>query len=236
MAELLLNECMEKARTESNLSIVNTNNDMNVELSKEFFTELQSNAYRGKFDEDVVDHIAKVLEMLDLIKVFNVDTDRLRVKVFPLSLADDANNDDMRIDRMTKSALCQSWIDGWGNNESSDGIVSSDDEWEEYEYGNPPDTTTDSFFKPYMETQEENIIKRIYEQGHTKRKYNNTSNSNDEKPNKRVCKAKKFKAIKYSLRTDEKYLAINENEYGDLMNTSKEAIHTYQEIFRIMDE
>ncbi|GKF83854.1 hypothetical protein Tco_0248752, partial [Tanacetum coccineum] len=89
MAELLLNECMEKAQTESNLSITNTNNDMNIKLSKEFLTELQSNAYHGKFDEDVVDYIAKVLEMLDLIKILNVDTDQLCVKVFLLSLADD---------------------------------------------------------------------------------------------------------------------------------------------------
>ncbi|GKE07331.1 hypothetical protein Tco_1399349, partial [Tanacetum coccineum] len=58
MAELLLNKCMEKAQTESNLSITNTNNDMNIELSKKFLTELQMWT--------------------------------LRMKVFPLSLADDA--------------------------------------------------------------------------------------------------------------------------------------------------
>ncbi|GJZ37257.1 hypothetical protein Tco_0583448 [Tanacetum coccineum] len=134
-----------------------------------------------------------------------------RYAVFPLLLADDAKQwwidewdgkitdwgilvgrffysrqDDMRIDQMTKSALCHSWIYGWGNNESSDGIVSSDDEWEEYEYGNPPNTTTNSFFKPYMKTQEKNNIKRDYERSQTKRKYNNTSNSNNEQPNERV--------------------------------------------------
>ncbi|GKE97980.1 hypothetical protein Tco_0021331 [Tanacetum coccineum] len=42
------------------------------------------------FDEDVVDHIAKVLKLLDLIKISSVDSHRLRMKVFPLSLADDA--------------------------------------------------------------------------------------------------------------------------------------------------
>nr|GEX17080.1 hypothetical protein [Tanacetum cinerariifolium]GEX19295.1 hypothetical protein [Tanacetum cinerariifolium] len=162
MAELLLNECMEKAQTESNLSITNTNDDMNIEFSKEILTELQSNAYHKKFDKDVVDHIGKVLEILDLIKILNVETDRLRVKVFPLSLADDAK---------------QWWIDewdgritiyGWGNNESSDDIVSSDDEWEEYEYGNPPDTTTDSFFKPCMKTQEKKNIEREDQRSQTK--------------------------------------------------------------------
>ncbi|GJY15607.1 hypothetical protein Tco_0386029 [Tanacetum coccineum] len=35
---------------------------------------------------------------------------------------------------------------------------------------------------------------------------------------------------------DEEYVAIKENEYDDLTNTSKEAIHAYQEIFRMMDE
>ncbi|GJR75114.1 zinc finger, CCHC-type containing protein [Tanacetum coccineum] len=42
------------------------------------------------FDEDVVDHIAKVLELLDLIRIPGVDSYRLRMKVFPLSIADDA--------------------------------------------------------------------------------------------------------------------------------------------------
>ncbi|GKE08006.1 reverse transcriptase domain-containing protein, partial [Tanacetum coccineum] len=124
-------------------------------------TELQSNAYHKKFDEYVVDHVANVLEMLDLIKILNVDTDQLRVKCYVANCnnADgpgyyelmawlDSRQDDMRIDQMTKSALCHSWIYGWANTESSDDIVSSDDEWEEYEYGNPLDTATDSFFKP----------------------------------------------------------------------------------------
>ncbi|GKE83226.1 hypothetical protein Tco_1553226 [Tanacetum coccineum] len=42
------------------------------------------------FNEDVVDHIAKVLKILDLIKIPSMDSHRLRMKVFPLSLADDA--------------------------------------------------------------------------------------------------------------------------------------------------
>nr|GFC34863.1 hypothetical protein [Tanacetum cinerariifolium] len=38
----------------------------------------------------VVDHIAMVLEMLDLINIPGVDSHQLRMKVFPLSLADDS--------------------------------------------------------------------------------------------------------------------------------------------------
>ncbi|GJX63644.1 hypothetical protein Tco_0296544 [Tanacetum coccineum] len=88
MAEPILNENMEKAQTESNLSI--TSNDINIELSKEFLVELHKNAYHGWIDEDVMDHIAKVLEMIDLIYIPGVDSHQLRMKIFPLSLGDDA--------------------------------------------------------------------------------------------------------------------------------------------------
>ncbi|GKC50597.1 hypothetical protein Tco_1073342, partial [Tanacetum coccineum] len=81
---------MENAPADSNPTETNTNDDMNIKLSKEFLMELKSNAYHEMFDEDVVDHIAKVLEILDLISIPRVYSHQLRMKVFPLSLADDA--------------------------------------------------------------------------------------------------------------------------------------------------
>ncbi|GJR94916.1 hypothetical protein Tco_0267090 [Tanacetum coccineum] len=90
MTELILRECMEKAQAKSSLAKPKTDNDVKIKLSEEFLMELRSNAYCGTDDEDVVDHIAKVLEILDLIKTPNVDTYCLRMKVFPLSLAGDA--------------------------------------------------------------------------------------------------------------------------------------------------
>ncbi|GKD63641.1 hypothetical protein Tco_1305749, partial [Tanacetum coccineum] len=101
------------------------------DTTREFLIELRSNAYCGTDDEDVVDHIAKVLEILDLIKTPNVDTYRLRLMVFPLSLAGDAR---------------QCW-----NEEPMDDIVSKDEEWEDSDYGNPLNTTTNLFFKPYLD-------------------------------------------------------------------------------------
>ncbi|GJS25176.1 hypothetical protein Tco_0453808 [Tanacetum coccineum] len=46
-----------------------------------------------------------------------------------------------------------------------------------------------------------------------------------------VCYIRRFKIVKYSFRDDEEYVAIRENEYDDLTNTSKEEIHAYQGIF-----
>ncbi|GKF10940.1 hypothetical protein Tco_0048866, partial [Tanacetum coccineum] len=88
MAELISEEYIVNAQNESNLSI--TGNNINIELSDEFLVELQMNTYCGWIDEDVMDHIAKVLEMIDLIYIPGVDSHQLRMKIFPLSLADDA--------------------------------------------------------------------------------------------------------------------------------------------------
>ncbi|GKC24827.1 hypothetical protein Tco_1026977 [Tanacetum coccineum] len=88
MAELISEEYIVNAQNESNLSI--TSNDINMELSNEFLVKLRMSAYHGWIDEDVVNHIAKVLEMVDLIYVPGVDSHQQRMKVFPLSLADDA--------------------------------------------------------------------------------------------------------------------------------------------------
>ncbi|GKE58541.1 hypothetical protein Tco_1497726, partial [Tanacetum coccineum] len=79
---------MEKAQTESYLSI--TSNDINIELSKEFLEELQMNAYHGWIDEDVINHVVMVLKMIDSIYIPGVDFHQLRMKIFPLSLADEA--------------------------------------------------------------------------------------------------------------------------------------------------
>nr|GEW10661.1 hypothetical protein [Tanacetum cinerariifolium] len=58
---------MEKAQTESSISI--SSNKINIELSKEFLEELQMNAYHGWIDEDVINHIAVVLKMIDSIYI-----------------------------------------------------------------------------------------------------------------------------------------------------------------------
>ncbi|GJY03396.1 hypothetical protein Tco_0369336 [Tanacetum coccineum] len=88
MAELISEEYIVNAENELNLSI--TSNDINIELSNEFLEELRKNAYYGWIDEDVVNRIAMVLEMIDLIYIPGVVSHQLRMKIFPLSLADDA--------------------------------------------------------------------------------------------------------------------------------------------------
>nr|GFB37984.1 hypothetical protein [Tanacetum cinerariifolium] len=51
-----------------------------------------------------------------------------------------------------------------------------------------------------------------------------------------ICNIRRFEMIKYSFGDDEECVSVKEDEYEDLTNTSKEAIHAYREIFRMMDE
>ncbi|GJY91716.1 hypothetical protein Tco_0507498 [Tanacetum coccineum] len=96
-------------------------------------------------------------------------------------------------------------------------------------------TTTDSFFKPYMIIRGKSDIEKEDEQNQTKHKYSNTSKSIDEKPNKRMCKAEKFEAIQYSLGPNEEYIAIRRCGF-DIWERNKDNISKiYQDIFQKKD-
>ncbi|GJY23885.1 hypothetical protein Tco_0397543 [Tanacetum coccineum] len=123
-------------------------------------------------------------------------------------------------------------------------IVSIDEEWEESDFGNSTNTTTGLFFKPYLNTQEKGDIEKVDEQSLMKCKDNNnilnkapeSDNQNNEKPSKRVCKAEKFKAIKYSLGPNEEYIAIRSCECNAWERNKDSVSHIYQDIFRKKDK
>ncbi|GJS76308.1 hypothetical protein Tco_0726189 [Tanacetum coccineum] len=86
MTKPILNE----ARVERNLAEPSIESNVKCELGEELLKELRSNTYSGRVEEDVVGHIAKVLEILDLMKIAGVNPFQHRMKTFPLSLFGDA--------------------------------------------------------------------------------------------------------------------------------------------------
>ncbi|GJU05329.1 hypothetical protein Tco_1121759 [Tanacetum coccineum] len=209
MAEPILKECVEKARTESNLSITNTNDDMNIELNKEFLMELKRNAYHGMFDEDVVDHIAKINKGEEEITTWEELVEKSFCKIYPEShdgdkdMLDERDNwgidplefisrvnssfeNHMKVDGRSKKVLFHSWMNGNWNKRRVDNNTLSGNEWKESDYGNPLNTVTDSFFKVHNEHD----IKKGNELRQMKRKGNN---KNDEQPNKRCARPRSLK-------------------------------------------
>nr|GEZ01134.1 hypothetical protein [Tanacetum cinerariifolium] len=73
--------------TKPNLSITIYN--IEIKLNEKFLVELQKNIYHETYNDDVVEHIAKVLKVVDLIYVPGMDSHQLRMKIFPLLLGDD---------------------------------------------------------------------------------------------------------------------------------------------------
>ncbi|GKD20053.1 hypothetical protein Tco_1221756 [Tanacetum coccineum] len=59
--------------------------------------------------------------------------------------------DHKKVDETTKQGLLHSWIEVGRTEGLIDGIISSDEEWEEHEYGNPPNIVADSSAKPNLD-------------------------------------------------------------------------------------
>ncbi|GKC90247.1 hypothetical protein Tco_1150896, partial [Tanacetum coccineum] len=101
----------------------------------------------------------------------------------------------------------------WGINDSEDNTVSSDEEWEGHEYGNPHNNL---FPKPYLNTNDKR------DENYHKENNGDTNKSsvmvlsgtphfkkiNNEQPNEGVCRVDKFRVIKYTIRDNEEFLAI----------------------------
>ncbi|GKD38644.1 hypothetical protein Tco_1258851 [Tanacetum coccineum] len=110
------------------------------------------------------------------------------------------------------------------NKRRMDNSILSNKEWKESDYGNPINTTFDSSFKAH----DERNIKKGNELRQMKHK---GDNRNNEQPIKRVCKAEKFEAIKYSLRPNEEYIVVRRCEYNTWERNKESMSKTYQEIF-----
>ncbi|GJV51480.1 hypothetical protein Tco_1447221 [Tanacetum coccineum] len=253
MAKLISDEYIVNAQNESNLSI--TSNDINMELNNEFLVELQKGAYHGWIDEDVVNHVAKVLEMVDLIYVPGVDSHRLRMKAFPLSLADDARqwwiSEGKKKLPFGKNLLRKFSINFilnhtmekkkcWTEEITGELIhLNSCRDWNKRRIDDSilsnNNITTDSFFKPCLITRGKCDTEKEDEQSKTKRKYSNTFESINEKPYKRICKAENLEAIQYSFGPNEEYIAIRRCEYDIWERNEYNMSKIYQDIFQKKD-
>nr|GEX93334.1 hypothetical protein [Tanacetum cinerariifolium] len=56
------------------------------ELKGQFFKDLRENTFNGSNHEDANEHIEKVLKIVDLFHVPNINEDQLMLRVFPISL------------------------------------------------------------------------------------------------------------------------------------------------------
>ncbi|GJQ94247.1 hypothetical protein Tco_0005386 [Tanacetum coccineum] len=77
----------------SNPNLVKPKSDINdkIEISTELIMKLRNNAYNRVEANDAVDHITRFLQIIDLVKTPNVNTEQLCVLAFLYSLTGDAH-------------------------------------------------------------------------------------------------------------------------------------------------
>ncbi|GJY18057.1 hypothetical protein Tco_0389548 [Tanacetum coccineum] len=291
----------------SGITSITVNGKNAYELKGKFLDDLHNNAFSGANGKDAVKHIEYFLRIVDLNDLPNVNQHKLRVDVFPISLAGDAwrwfdgikgsdeieptneetsnleetNHDDKQeIGEIFKiqtnlfdyeTSLCEKfkefnyllkidpnvltkdtegfkiyeeykddWIYEWNkdvpwyvalkdsklkdealrNKAIMEGLINDDVEgWRSWE--NIENTNGDRCEREYENDQEDEERCELFDNATQKLL---------------VCTMSRFEMIKYSFRQDEEYVAVKEDEYEDLTNTSKDACGEYQEIFRMMDK
>nr|GEX04950.1 hypothetical protein [Tanacetum cinerariifolium] len=97
----------------------------------------------------------------------------------------DSKHNGKRYDQLTKSVLGPAWIYKWGTSDSKTDITSSDEEWEEFVYENPPNTIGNSLLETNVDTR--NKYTKLCENGFNTQKAPSSSNMNDTQPNRKRC-------------------------------------------------
>ncbi|GKB78063.1 hypothetical protein Tco_0944958 [Tanacetum coccineum] len=83
-------ETNDQADYYSGITSITVNGKNAYELKGKFLDDLHKNAFSGTNGEDAVEHIEYFLKIVDPIDLPNVNQDKLRVVVFPISLVGDA--------------------------------------------------------------------------------------------------------------------------------------------------
>ncbi|GKA85369.1 hypothetical protein Tco_0807023 [Tanacetum coccineum] len=151
-----------------------------LKIGDEFLKILHDNSFNGMDGSDVTDHIVKVLEITEWIKIHNVDKDELRLHVFSKSLSGDTEKckilDDLdhgtnyfeflcwlaskfdnfwELDKNIKSGIWEIYV-----NRRTKGTIDDLVKYNEPCEENNKKTCSDLFFNPYLDAQDG---KDIYE-------------------------------------------------------------------------
>ncbi|GKE23601.1 hypothetical protein Tco_1435113 [Tanacetum coccineum] len=96
----------DKADYYSGITNITVNGKNTYEQKGKFLDDLHNNAFSGTNRKDAIEHIEYYLKIINPIKLSNVDHDKLRVVVFPISMAGGARR---WFDKTKESITC--WVD-----------------------------------------------------------------------------------------------------------------------------
>ncbi|GKC20280.1 hypothetical protein Tco_1022430 [Tanacetum coccineum] len=219
----------------------NTNSPMiyihELKIGDEFLKILRDNAFDGIDRGDVIDHIARVIEITEWIKIPDINKNRLRIHVFSKSLSNDAKkwwNEEIEgttitskfdnhweIDKTTRCGLWEFYV-----NERTKGIIGDLHDEPLDESSNT--TYSDWFYKPRLEAHEGSRICEIISKegspilGRARR---------DICDQDELCKTKEFTVTRYSMGLDKEFIAVEPSKISTVKGTTGNMSCIYHNLF-----
>ncbi|GJZ90092.1 hypothetical protein Tco_0662019 [Tanacetum coccineum] len=214
-------------------------------IGDEFLKILQDNTFNGINREDVTDHIARVLEITEWIKIPNVEKNVLRLHVFSKSINGDAEkwwNDEIEGKSIswneTCNKLCRKYysisysssIKEFYVNERTKGAMGDlDDEPHNESYKKE---CSDTFYKPYLDTQDAKDIYEIIDREYTLIPI--PAPHDIDNPDE-LCRTNEFIVVRHSIGNDEEFVNVSPSKICVVERTPSSMSCIYHELFRRKD-
>ncbi|GKA35086.1 zinc finger, CCHC-type containing protein [Tanacetum coccineum] len=215
---------------QSNYDSDNATHELNkkttIKIGDEFVKILQDNAFNGIDGGDVIDHSAKVLEILEQIKIPNVDKNQLRLHVFLISLSGHAKewwDNEIKGTIPTWNKLGEKFFQKYYplshtcNSKIPDDLDNGTNYLEFLEW-------------PYLDAQEGNGIYNFEESNQYSPPIPVPIDYDVNNPDE-VCKSEEFKVIRYSIGTDEEFITISPSKYDTWGKTYGSMSCIYHDLF-----
>ncbi|GJW80904.1 hypothetical protein Tco_0144879 [Tanacetum coccineum] len=168
-----------------------------LKIGDEFLKILEDNAFSGMDGWDVTDHIAKVLEITEWIKMADVDKNELRLYF----------DNYLEIDKNTKNGLWEFYV-----NECTKGTIGDLGEYKE-----PcKRSCSDTFYKPYLDAQEAKDIYKVINREYSPvpiPAHRDINNPNE------LCRTEEFTIIRNSIGNDEEFVTVGRSNIKTVERT-----------------
>ncbi|GKE68527.1 hypothetical protein Tco_1526599 [Tanacetum coccineum] len=187
-----------------------------LEIGDEFLKILQDNAFNGMNGGDVTNHVAKVLEITEWIKIPDVEKNELRLHVFSKSLSGDA----------------ETWLWEFYVNERTKGTIGDLDKYNGPYGENTIRTCSDTFYKPYLDAQEAKDTYEVINREYSPipiLAYRDIDNPVD------LCRTEEFIVVRHSIGDDEEFVTVGPSKINTIKRTPGSMSCIYHELLNRKD-
>ncbi|GJX31374.1 hypothetical protein Tco_0241229 [Tanacetum coccineum] len=181
------------------------NNKHELKIGDEFLKILGNNAFNGTDGGDVIDHINKILEITEWIKIHDVDKNELRLHIFSKSLSGDAKI--------------------WWSNEIEGTTISWNEICNKFSHK----------YYPLSHVCNSKDGKDIYEIINREYSPIPVPARRDISNPDELCKTKEFTVIQYSMGLDEEFVVVGPSKISTVERTPGSMSCIYHDLFNKKD-